>query len=137
MACHNCEDGKVALTNNDGQVYEFRNCPLCTCRLCDGAQYVEGWNPEPGPRKRVQPCRLCHPGRFDAHVRLWHKQWRPQIIGTSAYGDPSPAALQRNVEEFLNPPPEYYERIYRRCLNPFQRFCRWLTHNPDGSKRNG
>jgi hypothetical protein len=36
---------------------------------------------------------------------------------------------------FINPPPEYYERVYRRCLNPFERLCRWITHNPDGSKR--
>lgn len=30
---------------------------------------------------------------------------------------------------------EFYEMVYRRCLNPLERFVRFCTHRKDGTKR--
>lgn len=70
MNCRNCNfTGRVPLTNNDGQIYEYRKCPECTCSVCGGDGYVLG-----GPElTRRQPCWKCRPDRFDAHVRLFRK----------------------------------------------------------------
>lgn len=141
MECRNCRGkGRVALTNEFHQIYEFRNCPLCTCKACDGVGMVYTFGPDPSfGRKRFVPCEACRPDRFDAHVRLYKRKlaFDVELKVNPVYGDPSPEAFSRNVEQFvkLNQSPESYEDVYRRCLNPLERFCRWITHNPDGSKR--
>lgn len=103
MTCQNCgNEGVVKLRNNDGQVYEFRNCPICTCKSCGGKQYTEGWNPTPGLPKRMVPCRLCHPARFDAHVQLFRRLLRDHEKFMARQPDPSPEQLVCNAEQYEN-----------------------------------
>lgn len=139
MGCRNCNfTGRVALTNNDGQVYEYRKCPECTCKACDGAQFV--WTDAPdGLRLRKVPCYLCRPDRFDAHVRLFRRLARVDIkllidpCSISVTGNHVTA--ERALDPRLDHSKEFYESVYRGCLNRFERFARWITHNKNGSKR--
>ena len=123
--CTNCNDTKeVRLRNDLGQTYEIRICPVCCCKACKGA----GWMTKIGhtagrgavPIIDRQSCWACRPDRFDEHVRLFKQQAR---------------VLPRGYRPTLDHSPEFYEQVYRNCLNPFKRLKRWLTHNMDGTPR--
>ena len=132
MSCRNCHGkGRVALTNEFHQVYEYRQCPICTCEACDGVGMVESYGPERGSVMRLRPCNLCRPDRFDAHVRLFRRLMRDHERFMADVRKTADRALDPRLDHSN----EFYESVYRNCLNPFERFARWITHNKNGSKR--
>lgn len=146
MYCQNCNDtGRVALINSVGRIYEFRKCPICTCKGCGGVGFERYMTKLAFVSFRE--CPACRPDRFDAHVLEYRKQivkeWaplldtpfpRPFIKLKPRQPDHSPEQMVRNVDEYLHRL-EILERVYRNCLGPLARMLRAITHNKDGSKR--
>ena len=46
MSCTNCHgERSITLTNQQGQIYDFVQCPVCICRVCKGTKVVQVVNP--------------------------------------------------------------------------------------------
>lgn len=135
--CTNCDGTeKVKLRNDRGQVYEIRICPICCCKVCKGAKWITKVGHTPGhggiPIIDREPCYACRPERFSQHVRLFKRRVRQGLCGYSPTNTP---IVYRDSVSLIAHSPEFYEQVYRNCLNPFKRLKRWLTHNMDGTPR--